>query len=174
VTHDVFLAQNFFATRKEIPRLDAGRGLWLRNAGRGNLRPLSAGESGVLVWGEQRGCAVGDFDRDGRVDLAVAQNAAETKLFHNQTARAGLRVRFKGPPGNPDGVGAVVRLKHEEGYGPAREVRSGAGHMSQDSAVLVLGRRQTTTHVMIRWPGGRTDEVPVLAEARDLVIEFRE
>src|ERR1043165_981360 len=119
---DVFLAQNFFATRKEIPRLDAGRGLWLKNDGKGNLTPMSAEESGVICWGEQRGCAVGDFDEDGRIDLVVAQNGAETKLFHNERAKPGLRVRLKGPPGNPDGLGVTMRLKYADGLGPAREI----------------------------------------------------
>ncbi len=169
---DVFLAQNFFATRKEIPRLDGGRGLWLRNDGEGKLRAMRGEESGVIVWGEQRGCAVGDFDEDGRVDLVVAQNGAETKLFRNGNAKPGLRVRLKGPPGNPDGLGAMVRLKYGNEYGPAREVHGGAGYLSQDSAVMVLGLRQQPTHVVVRWPGGKTADVPVSAGAKELVIDF--
>jgi hypothetical protein len=86
---DVFLAQNFFATRKEIPRLDAGRGLWMRNDGRSTLTPMSGEDSGVLVWGEQRGSAIGDYDEDGRIDLVVAQNGAETKLSPQRTRKAG-------------------------------------------------------------------------------------
>ncbi len=170
---DLFLAQNFFAHRKEIPRLDASVGLWLRNDGKGNLRPLTADESGVLIWGEQRGCAVGDFDRDGRLDLVVAQNGAETKLFHNRNAKPGFRVRLKGPVGNPAGIGAMVRLKYDKGYGPAREIHGGAGCLSQDSTTIVLGKGQPPTDVLVRWPGGKMVEVPVGASG-DLVIEFKE
>jgi len=169
---DLFLAQNFFATRKETPRLDAGRGLWLRNDGRGNLLPMSAADSGVVVWGEQRGCAVGDFDEDGRVDLVVSQNGAETKLFHNETARPGLRVRLQGPSGNPAGLGAVLRLKYADGFGPVRENHGGAGYLSQDSAVAILGRRGAPTHVVVRWPGGKTAESPVPDTVTEVVIQF--
>ena len=95
---DIFLAQNFFATRKEIPRCDGGRGLWLRNDGKGNFTAMRGEECGVMIYGSQRGSAVGDFDEDGRVDLLVAQNGSETKLFHNERAKVGLRVRLKGPP----------------------------------------------------------------------------
>src|SRR5205823_10858972 len=107
---DVFLSQNFFATPPEMRRLDAGRGLWLRGDGTGNLTPLRGQDSGVKVYGEQRGAALSDYDQDGRIDLVVTQNGAETKLFHNVGAKPGLRVRLSGPPGNPAGVGAQVRL----------------------------------------------------------------
>lgn len=168
---DLFLAQNFFATRKDVPRLDAGRGLWLNNDGGGNFRAMGATESGVVAWGEQRGCAVGDFNEDGRVDLLLAQNGGETRLFENQTARPGLRVRLQGPPGNPAGLGAVIRLKHADGFGPAREIHGGGGYLSQDSVVPVLGLRAKPTHVLVRWPGGKTTEGPVADGARE--VEFR-
>ena len=52
-------------------------------------------ESGVIVYGEGRGAAACDYDGDGRVDLAVSQNGAQTKLYHNVAGRPGLRVRLK-------------------------------------------------------------------------------
>src|SRR6185503_9213662 len=93
---EVFLAQNFFATRPEVPRLDAGRGLWLRGDGSGKWRPMSGQESGVKIYGEQRGAALADFNEDGRVDLVVTQNGAPTRLYQNVTGKPGLRVRLAG------------------------------------------------------------------------------
>src|SRR5437764_4422454 len=130
---DVFLSQNFFAVNAESSRSDAGRGLWLRGDGRGNLRAVSGQESGVKVYGEQRGAALCDYDGDGRVDLVVTQNAAETKLYKNVGARPGLRVRLKGPPGNPNGIGAAIRLMAGDKPGPARAVHAGSGYWSHDS-----------------------------------------
>ena len=95
---DVFLSQNFFALRPEDPRLDAGRGLWLRGDGTGQLTPVPGQISGVKVYGELRGAALADYDEDGRVDLVVSQNNAATKLFHNVGAKPGLLVRLQGPP----------------------------------------------------------------------------
>ena len=40
-------------------------------------------ESGVVVYGEQRGAAAGDLDGDGRPDLVVTQNGSTTRLFRN-------------------------------------------------------------------------------------------
>src|SRR4029077_4138355 len=71
---DVFLAQNFFSTQPETLRNDGGRGLLLLGDGKGNFRPMSGDESGVKIDGEQRSCAVSDYDGDGRVDLVVAQS----------------------------------------------------------------------------------------------------
>jgi enediyne biosynthesis protein E4 len=84
---DIFLGQNLLSTHPESPRLDAGVGLVLLGKGNGKFKSLSAGESGVRVHGEQRGCAAADFDHDGRIDLAVTQNGAATKLFRNKSAR---------------------------------------------------------------------------------------
>jgi hypothetical protein len=164
---DVFVAQNFFATQPETPRYDAGRALWLTGNGKGGFRPLSAQESGVAVYGEARGAAVGDYDGDGRVDLAVAQNGAATKLYRNVRARPGLRIRLVGLPGNLDAVGATVRLLGGQTAGPAREVRAGSGYWSQDGAVQVVSLPEPPTHVWVRWPGGKVSlaDVPPGATA---------
>ena len=98
---DIFLSQNFFATQPETPRLDGGRGLWLRGDGTGKLMPVPGQESGVKIYGEQRGAALCDYDGDGRVDLVVTQNGAETKLYHNARARPGLRVPAPDPRSLP-------------------------------------------------------------------------
>ncbi|MHB9009198.1 MAG: FG-GAP-like repeat-containing protein [Limisphaerales bacterium] len=167
---DVFLSQNFFAVDADTSRYDAGQGLWLRGDGRGGLRAVNAAESGIRVDGQQRGAAVGDFDGDGRVDLVVTQNGAETRLFRNREARRGLRVRLLGTASNPRGIGAVVRLKFGERLGPAREIHAGSGYGSQDAATLILGRPTEPTQVWVRWPGGETTLADVPAGAREIHV----
>jgi len=169
---DVFLSQNFFATQPATPRLDAGRGLWLRGDGKGNLQPVPGQESGVKAYGEQRGAALCDYDGDGRVDLVMAQNGAETKLYHNVNARLGLRVKLRGPPGNPSGIGAVLQLKFGERLGPAREIHAGSGYWSQDSSVQVLGVPDPPTQIQIRWPGGRMTASPVPSGAKEIEVDL--
>ena len=168
---DVFLSQNFFATQPDMPRLDAGRGLWLRGDGRGTLSPVPGQESGVLVYGEQRGAALADYDRDGRIDLVVTQNGAETKLYHNVGAKPGLRIRLIGPVGNPTGVGAQVRLHYAESKSALREVHAGSGYWSQDSAVLVMGTAAIPTQVWVRWPGGKTTIASLPSAEREIEID---
>jgi hypothetical protein len=167
---DVFLSQNFFATQPKIPRCDAGRGLWLQGDGHGGFRAVPGSESGIAVYGEQRGAAVGDFDGDGRVDLVVAQNGAQTRLFRNVRGRAGLRVRLLGPAGNPQGIGGVIRLKFGGRFGPAREVHAGSGYWSQDSSTEVLGCPEEPKQIWVRWPGGQTTLAEIPAGAREVAI----
>lgn len=167
---DLFLSQNFFPTSIGTPRYDGGRGLLLAGDGRGGFRALSSVESGILVLGDQRGAAHADFDGDGRLDLVVSQNGAATRLFRNQGAAPGLRVRLRGPAANPDGVGAQVRLVYGDVMGPAREVVAGSGYWSQQGAVQVMGLGATPTAVWVRWPGGREQRVPVPAGAREVVV----
>src|SRR4029079_17386752 len=80
---DVFLSQNFFGVRPDTSRYDAGRGLLLRGDGRGGFAAVSGQQSGLMIYGEQRAAAAADYDRDGRIDLAVTQVGAETKLYRN-------------------------------------------------------------------------------------------
>jgi enediyne biosynthesis protein E4 len=177
---DIFLAQNFFALRPELPRLDAGRGLVLRGKPPGRegavppappLEAMPGQQSGIAIYGEQRGAAVCDFNDDGRMDLAVAQNGAATRLFQNVRGKPGLRVRLKGPPGNPHGIGAILRLHFETVSGPAHEIKAGGGYWSQDSAVPVLGTPEEPKEIFVLWPGGKTTRRPVKSR-REIIVEW--
>ncbi|HTL16835.1 MAG TPA: FG-GAP-like repeat-containing protein [Patescibacteria group bacterium] len=167
---DVFLAQNFFAVRAEDDRLDAGRGLWLRGDGRGQLKAVPGQESGIKVYGEQRGAALSDYDADGRVDIVITQNAAETRLFHNERAKPGLRVRLQGPDGNPAAIGALMRLEFTGRTGPAREIHAGSGYWSGDSSVQVLGTPEEPAALWVRWPGGKTTTTTLPKGAHEVVV----
>jgi hypothetical protein len=167
---DIFLAQNFFGVNDQTSRYDAGRGLWLKGDGRGGFTAVAAGQSGVRIYGEQRGAAVCDYDADGRVDLAVSQNAAATKLFHNERAKPGLRVRLKGPPGNPSAFGAALRMIAGEKRGPMREVQGGSGYLSQNSSIQVLAASEGPAKIWVRWPGGKETTTEVPAGAKTITI----
>ena len=169
---DIFISQNFFASQIETPRIDAGRALWLRGDGSGGLVPVSGQVSGVKVYGEQRGAALADYDRDGRVDLVVSQNGAATKLYHNLGARPGLLVRLAGSPQNRWGIGAAIQLLYADHAGPARELHAGSGYRSQDSPVPVLGFDGQARAVRVTWPGGETTESPLPAGALEVSISI--
>ena len=167
---DLFLAQNFSQTELTTPPFDAGRGLLLLGDGKGGFAPVNDGRSGIAIYGDQRGAAASDYDGDGRVDLAVGQNAAALVLLHNVTGTPGLRVRLVGSAGNPAAIGASVRLRYPDGDGPVREIRAGSNYWSSDGVVQVLGLRGTPKSVWVRWPAGTTTETPVVAGQKEVVI----
>jgi hypothetical protein len=167
---DIFLSQNFFATAGDTTRCDAGRGLWLRGDGTGHFKALFGQESGVLIYGEQRGCAVADYDGDGRIDLVVSQNGAATKLFHNVGAKPGLRVKLVGDDQNMAAIGASMRLLFGDKQGPLREIHAGSGYWSQDGAIQILATPEPPKQIWIRWPGGKTIMSDIPANANFIEI----
>jgi hypothetical protein len=167
---DIFLAQNFFAFDGDTGRCDAGRGLWLAGDGKGNFRAIPGQRSGIKIYGEQRGCALSDYDGDGRIDLAVSQNGAETKLYHNDSAKPGLRIRLIGTAGNADGIGASIRLGNGNKLGAAREVHAGSGYWSLESAVQVMASPEAPTNISVRWPGGKSTSAKIPSGAREISI----
>jgi hypothetical protein len=168
---DIFVSQNFFANQPEVPRYDAGRGVLLRGDGTGHLKAIPGQESGIKVYGEQRGAAMADFDGDARLDLVVTQNGAATKLFRNVNARPGLRVRLMGPPGNPDGIGAQMRVFFGERAGAVREIHGGSGYWSQDSPVTVLSVPEPPSRIWVRWPGGKVTSASVPEHAKEISVD---
>ena len=168
---DVFLAQNFSATRGLEATYNAGRGLLLLGSGDGVLRSVSGDHSGIKIYGDQRGAAVGDFDGDGRIDLAVSQNGNATKLLQNQQGKAGLRVRLQGSAGNPSVVGAQLWWKDGAKPGALREIQAGSGYWSQNSAVQVISRSSSDNTLVIRWPGGKMTTSAIPANTREVVID---
>ena len=168
---DLFVAQNFFASQIETPRSDGGRGLLLRGNGKGGFMPISGHVSGIFIWGEQRGSAVGDYNQDGRPDLAVAQNGATTRLFRNTKGQPGLRVRLNAGPANPTGVGAIARMKFEnDKKGPAKIVTAGSGYWSQDSPVQIYASPNRPLEIEVQWPYGKTTRTPIPTGSNEIEV----
>ncbi len=171
---DVFLSQNHLALTPDEVRQDAGRGLWLQGDGRGGFSPLPPGTSGISLAGDLRGAAVGDFDHDGRIDLAVGQNHGPVTLFHNRIAPVGLRIRLIGPPGNPLALGASLTVRRVAGNDPhpvTRWIPNAGGSLS--SLSTIVPKPTHPSHVAVTWPGGRTTSIPVPPDSTSLVIRWQ-
>ena len=92
----------------------------------------------------------------------------------NQRARPGLRVLLAGPPGNPDAIGAQLRVRYAAGReGPCRSVQAGSGYWSQDSATQVLGCAEVPVALWIRWPGGAEQTVQLKAQESEIQVEYQ-
>ncbi|TVQ08160.1 MAG: hypothetical protein EA364_15810 [Balneolaceae bacterium] len=171
---DIFLSQNFFAVRENQPRMDAGRGLVLLGDGEGNFTAMSGTDSGIKIYGEQRGAAFADFNGDGKTDLAVSQNAGILTVFQNMSANRGIRITLQGPPSNENAVGSAIRLIYDNGTaGPRREIQSGSGFWSQNSYTQVLGvGEHIAVSIEVRWFDGKTEEISIEQDKMDYTIFY--
>ena len=112
-----------------------------------------------------------DFNGDGRPDIAIGQNGAETRLFRNTRARPGIRIRLEGPPGNPSAIGTRLQLLGADGSrSPLREVQGGGGYWSQNALAPVLQMRSPATAVRVLRPGLPEQVVPVPEGAREVRV----
>ncbi|MCH8923950.1 MAG: CRTAC1 family protein, partial [Planctomycetes bacterium] len=155
---DIYLVQNFFTPQLETGRMDGGLSQLLLGQGDGTFRPLSPGESGLIVPGDAKSLTLTDLNGDGRPDFVVGLNDDRLVVFENRTdpKKRILAVQFEGKPGNPTAVGARVVLKLTDGTQQTAEVYAGGGYLSQSSQSLYfsLGETGEVNEVLVRWPDG--------------------
>jgi len=108
-----------------------------------------------------RGLAVGDYDRDGDLDVLLTTNNDQAFLYRNDVANGNRSIRFRlvGTKSNRDAIGAVVRLS-AQGQQQTRMVRSGSSYLSQSELPVTfgLGRNEQIERVVIEWPSGKSEE----------------
>jgi hypothetical protein len=120
-----------------------------------------------------RGLAVGDFDRDGDLDLLLTTNNGGSYLYRNDVSNGNRSVRFHlvGTKSNRDAIGATVRI-YVNGQVQTRMVRSGSSYLSQSELPVTfgVGKRDQIEKVEISWPSGQTEEHTKLATGRNYQV----
>jgi hypothetical protein len=100
-----------------------------------------------------RGLAAGDFDNDGRVDLAVNTIGGKLMLLHNTGAKGNwLEVAL--PRFAP---GAVVTVALPDGRRLVQELHAGSSYLSSEDprAHFGLGKATRVDELTVRYPDGR-------------------
>ncbi len=160
---DVAVVSGHVVTGKQDPR-NPYRQLprMFRGLGKGRFQDVSAGAGPAFSLPMAgRGMACGDYDGDGRVDLAVVDLEGRARLLRNDSRAGGwLAARVLTREGRP-ALGARVRL--DAGAGPqVREVRTarGASAAAAPDVHFCLGERTGPLRREVRWPGGETPPEP--------------
>jgi enediyne biosynthesis protein E4 len=136
----------------------------LRN-GRFDDVSVAAGP-GIMNPVASRGCAFGDFDNDGDMDVVVNTVNDFPQLLRCDVANGHnwIKVRTIGVKSNRSGIGARVRCVtrpagEAKPHAQIDEVRSGGSYISQNDLRLHfgIGNAQKVELLEIRWPSGAID-----------------
>jgi enediyne biosynthesis protein E4 len=120
-----------------------------------------------------RGLAVGDFDRDGDLDVLLTTNNGGAYLYRNDVTNSYRSIRFRlvGTKSNRDAIGATVRV-FANGQQQTRMVRSGSSYLSQSELPVTfgLGATDKIERVVVDWPSGRKEEYKQLGAGKTFQI----
>ncbi len=121
-----------------------------------------------------RGCAFGDLDGDGRVDVVVTALGREAEVWMNRTEGAGhwLDIALEGTKSNRDGIGAVVKVV-TKGGAQYNHMTTSVGYASSSHGPVHfgLGAEPTAELVEIRWPSGMVQRLRNVAGDRVLSVK---
>jgi hypothetical protein len=133
-----------------------------QNLGRGQFLDVASQVGGGFELPKVgRGLAVGDFDRDGDLDVLLTTNNGPAYLYRNDQLAGNRSIRFRliGTKSNRDAIGATVRIFHQ-GRVQSRLVRSGSSYLSQSELPVTFGvdKEDQIDRLLIEWPTGKSQE----------------
>jgi len=154
----------------------AQRKLLYKNLRNGKFEDVSfnAG-AGISAPSPSRGCAFGDFDNDGDLDVVVNCVNDFPQLLRCDTTLKNnwIKVRTIGTKSNRSGIGARLRCVtkvagESKPHSQIDEVRSGGGYFSQNDLRVHfgIGPAERVELLEIRWPSGRVDSLQGLQPNR--------
>ena len=163
---------------KEYPH--RGPRLVYQNLGNGQFKEVTTQMgSGILTPKSGRGCAFGDFDNDGDIDVLVMNMNEPPLLLRNEYINAQSRetnnwltVKLIGTKSNRSAIGARMLLKAGS-HLQAQEVTSQSSYYSHNDSRLHfgLGQNQKADLIEIRWPSGQTETLKSITANQILTIK---
>jgi hypothetical protein len=162
------LEQHFPTSPAATPRL------LFRNLGNGRFEELldQAGPA-IAAPHVSRGCAFGDFDNDGDLDILIINLNEPPSLLRNDlsTENHWLKLKLIGTTSNRSAIGARVVVKTAS-HTVTQEVQSQASFLSCSDSRLHFGLgKETSASIRVRWPSGLWESTATVDAERLLVIK---
>jgi hypothetical protein len=138
-------------------------GVLYRNLGNGKFEDVSdlAGAA-VTTPSTGRGCAFGDFNNDGCVDIVTNNQGSTPALIRCDTTNQNrwITIKLVGVKSNRSAIGARLRCVAGD-LKQIDEVRSGGSYLSQNDLRVHfgLGKARKVDLLEVRWPSGQVDRL---------------
>jgi len=146
-----------------------------RNRGDGTfVRMGDEAGSAINARHVSRGCAFGDFDNDGDLDILIMNQHEPPSLLRNDAPKENhwIKVRVEGTKSNRSAIGARVLLRYG-GKVQAQAVLSQSSYVSANDPRLHFGLgAATTADIEVYWPSGGVEKFP--AQAANQLVTIRE
>jgi len=146
-----------------------------RNLGNGRFEDVSA-QAGPAIQTPNlgRGCAFGDFDNDGDVDVVINNLDGPPSLLRNDggNKNSWIMVKCVGTRSNRSAIGTRVRVTSGD-RSQIDEVMSGGSYYSQNDLRLHFGLGKVTNvdSVEIAWPSGLKESFKNVPAKQLIVIQ---
>ncbi len=146
-----------------------------RNLGNGRFEDVSW-KVGSAIREENlgRGCAFGDFDNDGDVDVLINNLDGPPTLLRNDGGNKNnwIMIKCVGTRSNRSGIGTRVRVTSNE-RSQIGEVMSGSSYYSQSDLRLHFGLAKATkvSSIEVSWPSGLKESFKDVPANQLLVVQ---
>ena len=121
-----------------------------------------------------RGCALGDFDNDGRIDVVVTSMDADAELWMNRSPNPGhwINIALQGTKSNRDGIGARIKVVTKAGTQYNHQTSSVCYASSTLGPVhFGLASESKALKIEITWPSGIVQSLENIAADRILKVK---
>jgi hypothetical protein len=148
--------------------------LLFRNLGNGRFEELfDLAGPGIAELHSSRGCAFGDFDNDGDVDILIVNLNEPPSLLRNDVSPSSrwLKIKLTGTQSNRSAIGSRVTVKTEMAT-QTQELQSQSSFLSCNDFRLHFGLGTATkAEVRVRWPSGTWQTIGAVSTNQLLTIK---